>query len=154
MDINFKNVVLHICDYFEEHLPLYTIFELRKQSYNPNDDYLYMVAAKHENGNYAVWTSWNESIQSLNCGHYDIPDMKVCVEIMTEYQNIHNSEIHTPLQTLQELLVKHDDNLEDTYQQIIYIAGFCDGITAQKENNWEQLSETEINILFKEAVEE
>lgn len=154
MNINFKDVVQHISDYFEEHLSQFTVFEVRKQSYNPDDNYLYMVAAKHKNGNYAVWTSWNESTQSLNQGHYDLSNMKVCAEIMTEYQSTHNTETLTPLETLQKLLIKHDDNLEDSYQQIIFVAGFGEGIKAQQKNNWNPLSEAEIDALYQEAVEE
>lgn len=153
MDINFKNIVQHVYDYFEEHLPQYTVFEVRKQSYNPDDDYLYLVAAKNKNGSYAVWTSWNESIRSLNQGHYDLSNMKVCAEIMTEYQSTHNTETLTPLETLQKLLIKHDDSLEDSYQQIIFVAGFGEGIKAQQKNNWNPLSEAEIDALYQEAVE-
>lgn len=156
MDINFKDVVLHICDYFEEHLSLYTVFEVRKQSYNPDDDYLYMVAAKHQNGSYAVWISWNENTQSLNHGYYGLSDMKTCAEIMLNYQSTHNTDEteYTPLKCLQELLIKHDDNLEDSYQQIVYVTGFIDGITAQRENNWYEISEADIDELYHEAVEE
>lgn len=155
--MNFKDVVQHIYDYFEEHLPQFTVFEVRRQSYDPADDYLYMVAAKHKNGSYAVWTSWNEKIHSLNHGHYGLPNMKSCVEIMLEYQNIHDADDignNTPMECLQQLLIKHDDNLEDSYQQIIFIAGFEEGIKAQQNNNWNPLSESEIDELYQNTVEE
>lgn len=157
MNINFKEVVQHICDYFEEHLPLYTVFEVRRQSYNPADDYLYMVAAKKDDERYAVWTSWNESIQSLNQGYYGLPDMKTCADIMADYQNAHSTydeENNTPLECLKELLIKHDDNFEDSYQQLLYTLGFVDGIAAQQVNNWNPLSETETDELYQEAVDE
>lgn len=111
-----------------------------------------MVAAKHQNGDYAVWTSWNEQIQSLNHGHYNLPDKKACVEIMTEYQTIHNSERSTPLECLQELFTKHNNNFEDSYQKIVYIMGFINGITAQCENKWEKMTQEEADFLFNEAV--
>lgn len=156
MDINFKDVVQHVYDYFEEHLPLYTVCEVRKQSYDPADNYLYMVAAKKKDESYVVWTNWNESTQSLNHGYYGLPDMKTCAEIMTEYQSTHNTDEteNTPLKCLQELLIKHDDNLEDSYQQIIFVTGFCDGIAAQRKNNWREMLETEIDKLYFEIVEE
>lgn len=156
MNLNFKDVVQHIYDYFDEHLPQFTVFEVRKQSYDPSDDYLYMVAAKHKNGSYAIWTSWNEKIHSLNQGHYGLPDMKSCAEIMANYQNAHDTDEteSTPLKCLQELLIKHDDNFEDTYQQIVYVTGFCDGIAAQRKNNWNPLSESEIDALYQNTVEE
>lgn len=154
MNINFKDIVQHIYDYFEEHLPLYTVFEIQRKSYDSADDYLFMVVAKHQNGSYAVWTSWNESICTLNHGHYNLPNMGVCAEIMSKYQNTHDTDNteSTPLECLQELLIKRDDHFEDSYQQILYISGFIDGITAQRENHWCEMSETEICKLYQEAV--
>lgn len=155
MNISLKEVIQHINDYLKEHLPKYTVFEIRRQSYAPDDDYLYMVAAKHQNGTYAVWTSWNESTKSLNHGHYDLPDMKSCLEIMSDYQNIYSTydTESTPLECLMELLIKHDDNFEDSYQQIVYTTGFVDGIAAQQKNKWKQLSETETDKLYHEALD-
>jgi len=155
MNINFKDAVEHISDYFEKHLPLYTIFEVRRQSYDP-DDYLYMITAQKPDGTFTIWTSWNESIQSLNHG-YDLPNLKLCIKIMEEYQNTHstyctvNSE---PLEYLRQLLIKHDDNFEDSYQQILYISGFCDGIAAQRKNNWCEMTESEIGKLYHEALKD
>lgn len=156
MDITFEDVVQHISDYFKKHLPLYIIFEVRKQSYNPDDDYLYMVAAKHKNETYAVWTSWNEQMQSLNHGHYNLPDMKSCSEIISDFQNAHNTYKFesTPLEYLRKLLIKHNDNFEDSCQQIDYVAGFCDGIAAQQENKWYEMTESEKDILYQEALKE
>ena len=37
------------------------------------ETYIYRVMAQHKvTGEYAVWTSWNETTQSLNFGHYDL----------------------------------------------------------------------------------
>ena len=59
---------------------------------NPMDSYLYMVIAKHKTaikasvggGPWVVWTTWNESTQSLNGGNYDIKTyedaLKICEE--------------------------------------------------------------------------
>lgn len=154
MNINFKDVVQHVYDYFEEHLPLYTVFEIRRKSYDTeNDDYLFMVAARKQDGTYAVWTCWNESIRSLNHGHYNLPDMKTCSEIMTEYQTAHDTE-SSPLECLQELLIKRDDHFEDSYHEILYILGFADGIASQYKNHWNPMTETEIYELYQEAVKE
>ena len=155
MNINIKDVVQHIYDYFEEHLPQYTVFEIRRKSYDTDDDYLFMVAAKHQNGTYAVWTYWNESIYSLNHGHYNLPDMKACAEIMSEYQTAHDTydTESSPLECLQELLIKRDDNFEDSYNEIVYITGFCDGVTAQQKYNWNKMTEREFNNLFRETIE-
>lgn len=65
---------------------------------NPMDSYLYMVIAKHKNysaikasiggGPWVVWTTWNESTQSLNGGHYDIKTyedaLRICEERRTK----------------------------------------------------------------------
>ena len=37
------------------------------------ETYLYRVMAQNKTtGEYAVWTSWNETTQSLNFGHYNL----------------------------------------------------------------------------------
>nr|DAX14581.1 MAG TPA: Large polyvalent protein associated domain 24 [Bacteriophage sp.] len=37
------------------------------------ETYIYRVMAQHKiTGEYAVWTCWNETTQSLNFGHYDL----------------------------------------------------------------------------------
>lgn len=87
MDNNYMEAVQHVNEYFKVHLPLYTPFEVRRQTYNPEDDYLYMVSAEKKDGSFAVWTSWNESIRSLNCGHYDLPSMEACAKLMEDYRN-------------------------------------------------------------------
>lgn len=62
--------------------------------YKPMDSYLYMVIAKHKNypaikasigcGPWVVWTTWNESTQSLNGGHYDIKTYEDALSICEE----------------------------------------------------------------------
>ena len=155
MDNNYMEVVQHISEYFKEHLPKYTPLEVRRQSYNTEDHYLYMVAARKDDDSFAIWTSWNESIQSLNCGHYDLPSLEACVQIMTEYQcgSLYAEESSTPLEVLQELLIKNDDSFESSYQELLYIRGYADGINAQQEHNWKKMADTEINILLQKAVE-
>ena len=85
MDTIALDVKMQVYLYFKENLPRYTILDIRRQSYHPDDDYLYMVSAQKDDGTYTVWTCWNQSIKSLNCGHYDLPDEKVCEEIMDGY---------------------------------------------------------------------
>lgn len=79
-----KNVEL----YFKEHLPKYTVLEVRRKSTHPDDNYLYMVSARKENGIYSVWTSWNEDTQSLNHGHTDLASIEDCEKIFAEFQNM------------------------------------------------------------------
>ena len=60
--------------YVAVHLPQYKVYEVYHKSNHDDDNYLYMVEAYHKENcnNYVVWTSWNESTQSLNHGHYDL----------------------------------------------------------------------------------
>lgn len=63
--------------YFKEHLPQYTVYEVYHKSNHDDDGYLYMVEAYKINDYtdcavWTVWTSWNESKQCLNHGHYNL----------------------------------------------------------------------------------
>lgn len=61
--------------YFEEHLPQYGVCDVYHKSNHDDDGYLYMVKAiknVEPYNEYAVWTSWNESTQCLNHGHYNL----------------------------------------------------------------------------------
>ena len=80
-------VTLNIEEYFKRHLPLYEVVEVSRKSEYEEDAHLYMVAARKDTGEYAVWTCWNELIQSLNYGHYDIKDLETCHKIMDEFYN-------------------------------------------------------------------
>lgn len=71
--------------YFKEHLPKYTILNIRKKSYHPDDSYLYMVSAKKDDGTYAVWTCWNQKTQILNHGHYGLQSEEACKKVMDEF---------------------------------------------------------------------
>ena len=85
MDIGLNEVRDHVEQYFKEHLPKYTVLEIRKKSYHPDDACFYMVSAKKEDGTYAVWTSWNEQVHSLNYGHYDLVSVEDCEQIFAEF---------------------------------------------------------------------
>lgn len=88
MNTDLTKVTKHILDYFKEHLPQYTVLEVRRKSTHPDDYYLYMVSARKENGTYAVWTAWNEDTQSLNHGHPDLASIEDCEKIFAEFQNV------------------------------------------------------------------
>ena len=72
-------------EYLEEHLPLYSVVDIRNKSAYPKDNYLFMVSAKKEDGSYAVWTCWNQQTKSLNHGHYGLTSHDECVKIFEEY---------------------------------------------------------------------
>ena len=82
-----EEVIIHIQEYFKEKLPNYDVVKVRRISWHKDDSHLFMVAAKKKTGSYAVWTSWNESTQSLNYGHYDLADIESCERIMDEFYN-------------------------------------------------------------------
>lgn len=85
MEINLNKVREHVELYFKKYLSEYTVLEIRRKSYHPDDAYLWMVSAKKEDGTYAVWTSWNESSQSLNYGHYDLKSIEDCEKVFEEF---------------------------------------------------------------------
>ncbi len=82
-----EEIIENIRKYFQEHLTGYEVVKVRRKSCYEEDYYLYMVAGKNKEGSYAVWTSWNEQIQSLNHGHYGLADLETCERIMDECYN-------------------------------------------------------------------
>ena len=77
----------HVELYFREHLPQYTVQEIRKKSTHPDDGHLYMVSAQKEDNTFAMWSNWNESTFSLNHGHYNLCSADDCERLFAEYQN-------------------------------------------------------------------
>ena len=73
----------NVSEYFKRNNMNYDVQEILPDK-NPFNDYLFIVIAKNrkypeENkafglGPWVVWSSWNESTQCLNHGHYDILD--------------------------------------------------------------------------------
>lgn len=83
-----QNIITEIKVYFCEHLPQYEVVKVRRKSFHRDDKYLYMVAAKKKSAeSWAVWTGWNANTNSLNYGHYDLPNLEVCDRIMDEFYN-------------------------------------------------------------------
>lgn len=85
MNINLNDVREHIERYFKENLPQYTVLEIRRKSSHPDDSHLFMVSANNGNGTYAVWSSWNETTQSLNYGHYGLQSAEECEKIFEDF---------------------------------------------------------------------
>lgn len=85
MSDKLQQVIDHVSEYFKEHLPEYTVLEVRRKSSHPEDSYLWVVSARKNDGTFAVWTAWNESTQSLNHGHYGIKSLEGCGKLMSEY---------------------------------------------------------------------
>ena len=84
-----EDVKDNVRNYFEDSLPQYVVLDVYHKSNHPEDNYLYMVKAKKNTAltdDYAVWTSWNETTQSLNCGHYNLSEQQAN-EVIKEYFN-------------------------------------------------------------------
>ncbi len=88
MNADLSNVLKHIETYFKNNLPNYAVLEVRRKSYHPDDKHLFMVSAKKvDDGTYAVWSTWNEELQTLNHGHYGLKSTKACDEIFAGFQD-------------------------------------------------------------------
>lgn len=86
MNIKIESEVMEqVTLYLKENLPKYTVLKIRKKSYHPDDSHLYMVSAKKDDGTFAVWTSWNQKLKSLNHGHYDLQSERDCETVMDEF---------------------------------------------------------------------
>lgn len=84
----YSEVVMEVEDYFKKNLPQYEVIEVRSKSIYAEDYYLYMVSAFKENDNtYAVWTTWNQQLCSLNGGHYNLQSLEDCEKIFAEHYN-------------------------------------------------------------------
>ena len=91
-----SNVIENVEKYLKENLPNYKLVKVLRKSSHPADDYLYMVIAKKELtpeqksygfGQYTVWSCWNETTQSLNCGHYNIETENDAFELAKGFYN-------------------------------------------------------------------
>ena len=80
-----KQVRINVEEYFKKNLPKYTVLEIKQKSEYLEDSYLFMVSAIKDNGTFAMWTSWNETTQSLNFGHYDLDFYADCEILFEEH---------------------------------------------------------------------
>jgi len=91
---NNKNVIANINNYFEKNEMNYRVVKIFRKTNHKDDWYLYVVIAKNTvTGKYTVWTSWNETMQSLSYGHYGIQLIEDCLEIVDEYTNVYEKMI-------------------------------------------------------------
>ena len=84
------NVIENVKKYFAEHLLNYEVTKVVRKSPYPDDWYLYMVVGRKKEdpynmGKYSAWTSWNETTQSLNFGHYGIDTEAKALEVLSEF---------------------------------------------------------------------
>ena len=81
------DVAASIEDYFKGELKGYKLLSVYRKSNHPDDGYMYMVKALKNGGEYACWTSWNQTTGSLNNGHYNLPSDDSCMDILKEQFN-------------------------------------------------------------------
>lgn len=86
------NVIENVKKYFAEQLPNYEVSKVVRKSTHPDDWYLFMVIGRKKEdpysmGRYTCWTCWNETMQSLNFGHYGIDTEAKALEILSEFFN-------------------------------------------------------------------
>lgn len=79
------DVISHIENYLNKELPAYHVLEICRKSNHPGDKNLYSVIAATESGKVSCWTSWNESTQSLNHGHYNLTSLEQAEDVIKEY---------------------------------------------------------------------
>ena len=79
-----SDVIENVKLYFKESNLTYNPISISRSSNAPGDEYMYSVIATKENGDVACWTHWNNSIQSLNHGHYNLTDIDEAKEIITK----------------------------------------------------------------------
>ena len=87
MDKKFLEVAEHVANYFKKNLPDYTVLGIVRKSFHPDDDYLYMVVSKKNDGSYSFFECWNECTLSLNHGYYGIESLDDCVKLINEKQD-------------------------------------------------------------------
>ena len=78
-----QKVESNVKDYLEKH-NLGELVSCRPASNYPADYYLFHVIAK-KNDEYRCWTCWNETTQSLNCGHYGLASYDEALTISLDH---------------------------------------------------------------------
>ena len=58
----------------------------------------------------------------------------------------------TMLSHLRKLLNEKEVNFNSTYESFLYILGYMDGIKSQREFNWCSMTDEDMEVLIKEAV--
>ncbi len=73
--------------YFEENLKNFTPIAICRASNHPEDSNLYAVIARQADGKYACWTSWQQARETMNYGHYSLPDKEAALSIVKDNFN-------------------------------------------------------------------
>lgn len=129
VDLNIPEVVKSSVNaYFEESLKNYDVIAIFRASNAKSDSHLFSVIAKKKEpsryftGNYACWSSWNQSKETLNYGHYDIETLDSAMSILNEmfYDISDNKEfgpMKLPFYYNEELVDFKNDKLVETIKK-------------------------------------
>ena len=55
------------------------------ECYEDYKQYCSSGSIKKDNGTYAFWSSWNERLQTLNHGHYNLQSVEDCEKLFEEF---------------------------------------------------------------------
>ena len=87
---DFNEVKTNIRKYFSESQGLndFEVIDVRKSSDHPDDSYLFhVIGLNKQTKEYAVWTSWNKTMKSLNHGHYNLTSFEEAEKVCEKFYN-------------------------------------------------------------------
>lgn len=138
-----SNVKENVKKYLEKNLPNY---ELISVGHIPNEDtFIYRVLAKKKvnkypeyMGDFAMWSCWNETTQTLNWGHYDLGEEKA-TDLFMNYGSIsENRLIDIATDAINGLIADDYDSameyFKDTMELTPYEREFF-GVDEEREDN-------------------
>lgn len=114
-------VMDHIEKYFDRYLDKFNPVCVCRKSNHIEDSFMYSVVARHENGTYACWSSWNESLESLNNGHYGYDTEEEAKAVI--YEQFHDitleDEKYGPEQTMTVFPNSAEQRIEETEDNVV-----------------------------------
>lgn len=88
------SVVSNIKEYMEKYFDSFDVSNIFRKSNHLEDDYLYMVIGRTRPKDnhvtdikYACWSCYNANTDSLNYGHYNMPNERTCRKLLEEQFN-------------------------------------------------------------------
>ena len=115
-----NDVIDTISNYFKVHLSQYVPVEIFRCSNHPEDNNLYMVVAKNQDGSFACWTSWNQLSGCLNHGHFGRTNIKACESILkSHFIDITGQNDKNVMEVCKYLFIK-DNNCVDIDEENDY----------------------------------
>lgn len=115
-----ENVINDVKKYFKDFMQNYSILHIYRRSNHPEDRYLYSITAKDTKGEYACWSSWNQSLNSLNHGHYNISSEQECIDLLKSmFTDLTDETDKYGMEASQ--YENHDSNAEEQKSNIVFM---------------------------------